>query len=107
MKLAEGGIVLYKDDHAAFAVGADIVNSNLRYLYTDLSFSLHFWLMQRTCQEEDCFMVLNRSEEEGSHCLVIPLGKLIELPVRTSEILPPSSRLGGWGGHSDYVETYI
>ena len=44
MKLAEGGIVLYKDDHAAFAVGADIVNSNLRYLYTDLSFSLHFWL---------------------------------------------------------------
>ena len=50
-------------------------------------------------------MVLNRSEEEGSHCIVIPLGKLIELPVRTSEILPPSSRLGGWGGHSDYVET--
>ena len=46
-------------------------------------------------------MVLNRSEEEGSHCIVIPLGKLIELPVRTSEILPPSSRLGGWGGHSD------
>ena len=52
-------------------------------------------------------MVLNRSEEEGSHCIVIPLGKLIELPVRTSEILPPSSRLGGWGGHSDYVETIM
>ena len=34
-------------------------------------------------------MVLNRSEEEGSHCIVNPLGNLIELPVRTSEILPP------------------
>ena len=46
-------------------------------------------------------MVLNRSEEEGYHYVVQPLGKLIELPVWTSEISPPSSRLGGWGGHSD------
>ena len=33
-------------------------------------------------------MVLNRSEEEGFHYLVKLLGKLIELPVRTSEIPP-------------------
>ena len=38
-------------------------------------------------------MVLNRSEETGSHCIVIPLG--IELPVRTSEIL---SLLPAWVG---------
>ena len=33
-------------------------------------------------------MVLNRSEEEGYHYIVKLLGKLIELPVRTLEILP-------------------
>jgi len=33
-------------------------------------------------------MVLNRSEEEGYHCIVNLLGKLIEMPVRTSEIPP-------------------
>jgi hypothetical protein len=33
-------------------------------------------------------MVLNRSEEEGFHYIVKLLGKLIELPVRTSEISP-------------------
>jgi len=31
-------------------------------------------------------MVLNRSEEEGYNCIVNLLGKLIEMPVRTSEI---------------------
>ena len=51
-------------------------------------------------------MVLNRNEEEGYRDVAQPL-KLIELPVRTSEISPPSSRLGGWGGHSDYVVTNI
>ena len=49
-------------------------------------------------------MVLNRSEEEGSHCIVIPLGKLIELPVRTSVILP---LLPAWVGGAAIRTQYI
>ena len=37
-------------------------------------------------------MVLNRNEEEGYRDVVQPL-KLIELPVRTSEISPPTSAI--------------
>ena len=43
-------------------------------------------------------MVLNRSEEKVYHYIVKLLGKLIEMPIRTSEILPllriPPGRVG-------------